>query len=112
MDVTGLIQRIQARPDYAGQLEHLEVLPERPGRFGTPHEPLAEPLRRLLASRGIEQLYCHQVAALEAARAGRDLVVVTGTASGKTLCYNLPILESAIATGARAPPFFPPDTPA
>ena len=60
-----------------------------------------------LASRGIEQLYCHQVAALEAARAGRDLVVVTGTASGKTLCYNLPILEAAIATGARALYLFP-----
>src|SRR3954447_5418917 len=107
MDIRALIQRIQDRSDYAGQLEHLEVLPERAGRFASPGEPLAEPLRRLLASRGIEQLYCHQVAALEAARAGRDLVVVTGTASGKTLCYNLPILESAIATGARALYLFP-----
>lgn len=107
MDVAALIQRIQSRADYAGQLEHLEVLPERPGRFATPGQPLDEPLRRLLASRGIEQLYCHQVAALEAARAGRDLVVVTGTASGKTLCYNLPILEAAIATSARALYLFP-----
>jgi DEAD/DEAH box helicase domain-containing protein len=107
MDVTALIRRIQARPDYAGQLEHLQVLPERPGRFAVPSEPLAAPIQRLLASRGIEQLYCHQVAALEAARAGRDLVVVTGTASGKTLCYNLPILESAISTGARALYLFP-----
>ena len=57
---------------------------------------MPEPLVRLLAARGIEQLYCHQVAALELARAGRDFVVVTGTASGKTLCYNLPILESAV----------------
>src|SRR3954469_16831414 len=107
MDVTALIRRIQARPDYAGQLEHLEVLPERLGRFAAPAEPLAEPIVRLLASRGIEQLYCHQVAALEAARARRDLVVVTGTASGKTLCYNLPILEAAIASGARALYLFP-----
>src|SRR3954469_2550654 len=107
MDVTALIRRIQARPDYAGQLEHLEVLPERLGRFAAPEEPLAAPIQRLLASHGIEQLYCHQVAALEAARAGRDLVVVTGTASGKTLCYNLPILESAIAEGARALYLFP-----
>jgi DEAD/DEAH box helicase domain-containing protein len=107
MDVVALIQRIQARPDYAGQLEHLEVLPERSGRFAAPNEPLAAPIQRLLASHGIEQLYSHQVAALEAARAGRDLVVVTGTASGKTLCYNLPILESAIATGARALYLFP-----
>jgi DEAD/DEAH box helicase domain-containing protein len=107
MDVAALIERIQSRADYAGQLEHLEVLPERSGRFSTPAEPLAEPLRRLLASRGIEELYCHQVAALEAARDGRDLVVVTGTASGKTLCYNLPILEAAIASSARALYLFP-----
>ena len=57
--------------------------------------------------RGIEQLYCHQVAALELARAGRDFVVITGTASGKTLCYNLPILEAAIADNARALYLFP-----
>ena len=107
MDVRALIQRIQARADYAGQLEHLEILPERPGRFATPGEPLAEPLARLLAARGIDALYCHQVAALEAARAARDFVVVTGTASGKTLCYNLPILEAALATSARALYLFP-----
>jgi DEAD/DEAH box helicase domain-containing protein len=107
MDVTALIRRIQSRRDYAGQLEHLEVLPERSGRFAVPEQPLAEPLRRLLASRGVEQLYCHQVEALESARAERDFVVVTGTASGKTLCYNLPILESAITSGARALYLFP-----
>ena len=87
MDVTALLERIQSRPDYAGQLEHLEVLPERPGRFDTPQRPLADSLVRLLAARGIEQLYVHQVAALEAAQAGRDFVVVTGTASGKTFCH-------------------------
>ena len=107
MDVLALLKRIQSRPNYGGQLQHVEVLPERPGRFAVPEQPLAEPLVRLLAARGIEQLYCHQVAALEAARAGRDFVVVTGTASGKTLCYNLPILEAAIADGGRALYLFP-----
>ncbi|HEY6564930.1 MAG TPA: DEAD/DEAH box helicase, partial [Pirellulaceae bacterium] len=53
-------------------------------------------LETLLAVRGIERLYTHQVEALECARGGRDWVVTTGTASGKTLCYNLPILESCI----------------
>jgi DEAD/DEAH box helicase domain-containing protein len=107
MDVSALLKRMQARPNYAGQLEHVEILPERPGRHDAPQKPLAEPLRRLLAERGIEQLYSHQVAALEAARAGRDFVVVTGTASGKTLCYNLPILEAALQADARALYLFP-----
>jgi DEAD/DEAH box helicase domain-containing protein len=108
MDVAALIKRIQNRSDYAGQLEHVEVLPEREGRFASPTCPLPEALVRLLASRGVEQLYCHQVEALEAARAGQDWVVVTGTASGKTLCYNLPIIESALANpNARALYLFP-----
>jgi DEAD/DEAH box helicase domain-containing protein len=107
MDVTALLKRIQSRPEYGGQLQHIEVLPERSGRFDQPERPLSAPVTRLLAARGIEQLYCHQVAALELARAGRDFVVITGTASGKTLCYNLPILEAAIAENARALYLFP-----
>src|SRR5262245_7099355 len=97
MDVQALLNRMRARQDYAGQLAHVEMLPERPGRFAEPERPLPEQLVRLLAGRGIERLYSHQVAALEAARRGQDCVVVTGTASGKTLCYNLPILESAVS---------------
>jgi DEAD/DEAH box helicase domain-containing protein len=108
MDVAALIKRIQSRPDYAGQLEHVRALPERAGRFASPERPLPELVQRLLGSRGIEQLYCHQVSALEAARARRDLVVVTGTASGKTLCYNLPIIEAALNDPhARALYLFP-----
>lgn len=107
MDVAALLKRIESRSDYGGQLQHVRVLPERAGRFATPQKPLLESLVRLLAAKGIEQLYCHQVEALELARAGRDFVVVTGTASGKTLCYNLPILESAVAEGGRALYLFP-----
>src|SRR4051812_6787995 len=107
MDVAALLRRIQSRPDYGGQLQHVEVLPERAGRFATPEMPLPDSLIRLLAARGVEKLYCHQVAALDAARAGQDFVVVTGTASGKTLCYNLPILEAAISDRARALYLFP-----
>ena len=47
-------------------------------------------------AKGIDQLYSHQAAAAELARAGKDFVVVTPTASGKTLCYNLPVLNSIL----------------
>ena len=108
MDVTRLLERMKSRRDYAGQLEHVEMLPERPGEYASPATPLVAPLKRLLAGRGIERLYSHQVTALEAARAGRDWVAVTGTASGKTLCYNLPILETALASPeARALYLYP-----
>ncbi len=97
MDVSSLLERIKSRGDYAGQLEHVEILPERPGQYAEPEQPLPKLLEGLLARLGADKLYSHQVAALEAARRQQDWVAVTGTASGKTLCYNLPILESALA---------------
>ena len=65
-------------------------------------------IRGGLAARGIDQLYTHQAEAIEAARAGRDVVVVTPTASGKTLCYVLPALQAiADDPAARALFLFP-----
>ena len=61
-----------------------------------------------LASRGIERLYTHQAEAIEAVHAGEDVVVVTPTASGKTLCYALPALQAiAEDPSARALFLFP-----
>src|SRR5690349_10448166 len=53
-------------------------------------------LRAAYAGKGIRQLYSHQAAAAEAVHAGKNIVVVTPTASGKTLCYNLPILNAIL----------------
>ncbi len=97
MDVAAFLDTIRRADFYSGQIEHVEILPERPARFAEPARPLPAELQNLLAQRGISQLYEHQVAALELARSERDVVVVTPTASGKTLCYNLPILETALA---------------
>ncbi len=108
MDVPAFLRRVEASPFYDGQLTHLETLPPREGIYAEPSVPLPEALREMLAARGIDQLYSHQVAALEAARTKQDWVVVTGTASGKTLCYNLPILEACLAAHeARALYLFP-----
>ena len=64
--------------------------------------------RHGLAARGIERLYVHQAEALESIRAGNDVVVVTPTASGKTLCYSLPTLQAiADDPAARALYIFP-----
>jgi DEAD/DEAH box helicase domain-containing protein len=81
------------RPENRGALVHWERLPARPARTGQLAEPLTPPLAAALASRDIHTLYTHQVQAVEALRAGFDTVIVTGTASGKSLCYHLPVLE-------------------
>ncbi len=67
-----------------------------------------ERLQRALESRGISQLYTHQAEAIEHALAGRNVVVVTPTASGKTLCYNAPILNAILQDpSSRALYLFP-----
>ncbi|MBN1828176.1 MAG: DEAD/DEAH box helicase [Deltaproteobacteria bacterium] len=53
-------------------------------------------LRRVLETRGLRNLYSHQAEAVELVRQGRDIVLMTPTASGKTLCYNLPVLQSIL----------------
>jgi DEAD/DEAH box helicase domain-containing protein len=81
-------------PGYRSQIVHVEYLSARQASFATPSQPLAEPLQRALQQRGIEQLYAHQAAALDLAYSGQHFGVVTATASGKTLCYQLPTLNT------------------
>src|SRR5262245_33641523 len=71
-------------------------------------EALDRRLRSALESRGVDQLYTHQGEAIEHALAGRHVVVTTPTASGKTLCYNVPVLNSILQDSAsRALYLFP-----
>src|SRR4051794_29785441 len=80
----------------------------KPGVFAGFPDTLAPALRQALASRCIHQLYSHQAGAFAHAASGRNVVVGTPTASGKTLCYNLPVLNRLIADqGARAMYLFP-----
>ena len=83
-------------------------VPAQPAAFAELPQTLPPALAAALRGRGVERLYTHQAAAFEAARAGRDLVIATPTASGKSLCYNLPVLSSlAEEPEARAVYLFP-----
>ena len=91
----------------AGFVEWRELPAEAP-RYGPYPIGTDERLIGALARRGIEQLYTHQAAALAAAAQKRDFVVVTPTASGKTLCYNLPVVQTLLEEPeARALYIFP-----
>ena len=68
--------------------------PARPPRFAPMPEGLHPKVADALAARGIEQLFTHQADAWDAAQRGEHLVVATGTASGKTLAFNLPVLDA------------------
>ena len=79
-----------------GRLVHLEELPERPAVFAELSRPLPERIAHCLP----ERIYAHQAAAIDLIRDGASVVVATGTASGKSLCFQIPIAES-IVTGLR-----------
>ncbi len=65
-------------------------------------------LKAAYISKGVRELYSHQAAAAEAVQSGKNLVIVTPTASGKTLCYNLPVLNAILNdTDTRAMYLFP-----
>ncbi len=86
---------------------HREIEP-RPPRHAPWPEGIDPRLVEAMRRGGIEAPYTHQAAAFRAARAGRNVVVVTPTASGKTLCYNLPVLDAVASNpAARALYLFP-----
>jgi DEAD/DEAH box helicase domain-containing protein len=76
------------------ELAHLTTEPAREARTAPLPDGLHPALREALAGRGIHELYAHQAEAYAAARAGGNLIVTTGTASGKTLAFNLPVLDA------------------
>ncbi|QDU60978.1 putative ATP-dependent helicase Lhr [Planctomycetes bacterium Pan216] len=108
MDVDAVIAELIDDSRFPGRKRLLRTLPGREASYATPDPQLPDGLRSALERLGIERLYTHQVAALEHARSGRSIVTVTGTASGKSLCYNLPVLEqSLLDPQARALYLFP-----
>jgi len=76
------------------ELAYLGTEPAREARLAALPEGLHPKLREVLATQGIESLYAHQAEAWDAAARGENLIVTTGTASGKTLAFNLPVLDA------------------
>ena len=79
--------------DFPGEVTLDHIVPGAAAQFAPLPSDLRPELTAALAARGIQRLYTHQADAYHAVRNGRHLVVVTPTASGKTLCYNLPVVQ-------------------
>jgi DEAD/DEAH box helicase domain-containing protein len=88
------IDWLRDRPYYEGQVHHHETVPGREATFGD--VALESRLDGVLRDRGIDRLYGHQAAAIEAVRDGRNVVLATETASGKSLAYTVPAFERAL----------------
>lgn len=95
MDIRRVLEGFK-RPDYAGRLVYERYVPPHRATYSTLKPPLPRVLQQSLERQGIRRLYSHQGTAITAIRRREHIVVVTATASGKTLCYNLPVLETLL----------------
>jgi len=93
MNFERLLHEIRSAEGYAGQVEHVQEIAARPARYAKLKVKLHDTVQSILDGLGIERLYTHQVEAIEAALGGENVVVVSGAASGKTLCYVVPIAQ-------------------
>ena len=94
MDALAFLESIRNSPAYQDQIVHVEKIEKHEAQYADLSQPLSGRLWAALRWNGVNRLYTHQVEAIERLRAEKNIVIDTGTASGKTLCYNLPVLES------------------
>ena len=95
MDLSRYIEALKTHPEFGEAFVYHRYLPPRPSVYGpqlTFHDDIAENMRRL----GLDKLYSHQVEAIRHLRRGSNVMVATPTASGKSLIYNLIVLEEAL----------------
>ncbi|MBU0769103.1 MAG: DEAD/DEAH box helicase, partial [Proteobacteria bacterium] len=95
-DIKEYIQSLLSSKRMGNQVVYHTVLPEYPARVSKPEKPWPKIIDRMIQSAGIRDLYQHQADAIDFIRSGRHLVVATPTASGKTMIYNLPVLENIL----------------
>ncbi len=108
MNVSQLAEQLRRDREFMENVTRWEVIPARPARTVPFPQNMDPRLISVLNQRGIHALYTHQAKSLEAIARGENVTVVTPTASGKTMCYNLPVLSSILENeDARALYLFP-----
>jgi DEAD/DEAH box helicase domain-containing protein len=95
-DILSSLDDLRRERWYAGQIAGIEPLPSRSATYAEPDPPLPKPLVELIEKLGIAKLYKHQVELLTHARGGKNVIITTATASGKTLAFNLPVFETML----------------
>jgi len=94
--VREIVEQFAERDRFGEIITAVHHIPAREARFAPRPEWVQAEIARIYAEKGVAQLYSHQAAAAAAVHEGRNVVVVTPTASGKTLCYNLPVLNAVL----------------
>ena len=98
--IDDFIKSIKRMSSYKKQIVHIEKIPPQEANFKELEKPLPDNLQTCLLNRKIK-FYSHQAEAINKARQGKNVVIATPTASGKTLAFNIPVLE-ALTNGKKA----------
>lgn len=108
MNLEQVLDQFKTQDRFSKNITHWEVIPQKPGEYEDFPEYLNPKLILSLKKKGIYRLYSHQRRALDEVTANHDITVVTPTASGKSLCYNLPVLNALLSDkDSRAIYLFP-----
>jgi len=97
MEVASFIDHVKSLTSYKSQIVHSERLLPQQARYQQLDKPLHPALDMALHQAGLLPLYTHQAAAVNMAGSGKNVMVVTPAASGKTLCYNIPVLQAILS---------------
>jgi DEAD/DEAH box helicase domain-containing protein len=97
LTVPRLIEELKKQQNFRECITHVEYFPAQQAQFADFPESIDTTVREVFGKRGVERLYSHQAEAVEAILAGKNVVIVTPTASGKSLCYNLPVLNTVLS---------------
>lgn len=93
-DVNFVLEKIKR--NFRKALVYEKFFPEKPAKHGTGNLSISRALKESLERQGITKLYSHQEKAIRNSLSGRNVIVSTATASGKTLCFNIPVLDSIV----------------
>ena len=96
-DVEEYLASLKASPRFGPQVVHHERIAGVSARFAEPADGFTPEIAEILSSLGNGRLYSHQASAIDLIRDGKDVIVATPTASGKSLIYNLPVFEAVLA---------------
>ncbi|MBN1188370.1 MAG: DEAD/DEAH box helicase [Dehalococcoidales bacterium] len=108
MDTSGFIHYLTTQPGYSGQISHVESIAPRKVHQGELEHPLVKSLEECLEANSLWPLYSHQAEAVNYVRRGSNVMIATSSASGKSMCYNIPVAESLLTEkSSRALYLFP-----
>jgi DEAD/DEAH box helicase domain-containing protein len=108
MEIQAFLNHIRSRTGYENQIAHIEHIAPRRPVYGKLDEPLAPALQDCLDGHGLSRLYAHQAKAVDLVRAGKNVIIATTSASGKSLVYNIAVMQAVLTEPAtRALYLFP-----